>query len=132
MHLRLECDPVLAPQASAVLQSLGQQAPTTERIGPSADSGNAVTKLGPSETIALLALLVALPSSLEALASLRQRLDRRQVRNTLRALKAKIEETGGEAVLELPSGRCVDLAETATDVTIDLVIAELGEERPPR
>ena len=54
------------------------------------------------------------------------------MRNTLRALKAKIEETGGEAVLVLPSGRRVDLVETATDVTIDLVIAELGEERPPR
>lgn len=121
MDLRLEATDTVAPESRELLAALVDAVPREEPVAVGKGK-----KFGGAEVVAILALVVALPQGVDALLNLRDRLDRRRIRNTLRALKAKLEAEGGAAVLHLPSGREVDLASTGTDAAIDLIIKELG------
>ncbi len=124
MDLRLEITDIAETEATAFLAALAPITPDTRPITPDGDQTRDAALL-----IGIAGLVMSFPGAALAALQLRDHLDRRRMRDTLEALKAKLEEAGGEAKMQLPSGATLDIARTGTDAAVDLLLGELGHGR---
>jgi hypothetical protein len=110
----------VADEAAALLREIGQRDP--DRPTPEADAD---LRRDPATGLAIASLILSLPGAVLATLDLKERLDRRRLRDRVDALKKGIEATDDEATLTTP--RCsVDLRRTSTDAVVDLLIRDLG------
>lgn len=122
MTLTLDCQSGAENEARAFIAALLPTEPeVTETKTTSAQTRDAAT------VIALATLALTVPGAVLATLQIKDHLDRRKIKKTLEALKAKLAEADGSARLTLPSGASIDLTRTSTDAAIDQITEELGE-----
>ncbi len=122
MPLKLDCPKASEMEARALMAALTTAEPeVTETVPPTDPTRD------PALLIGLATLILTIPGAVLATLEIKDRLDRREVKRTLEALKAKLAETEGSARLTLPSGTSVELARTSTDAAVDLIIKDLSQ-----
>lgn len=110
----------VADEAAALLREIGQRDP--DRRTPEAD---AELRRDPATGLAIASLILSLPGAVLATLELKERLDRRGLRDGVEALRKRVEATATEATLTTPKSS-VDLRRTSTDAVVDLLIRDLG------
>ncbi|MCP3970045.1 MAG: hypothetical protein GY717_06970, partial [Rhodobacteraceae bacterium] len=120
MSLTLECPQSMGPEARALMAALAPVKPETLRSEPPASQTR-----DPATLIALASLVLSVPGAVLATLEVKERLDRRDIKPRLDALKERLSVADGSARLHFPSGASMDLARTSTDAAIDMVIREL-------
>ncbi|WP_299298808.1 hypothetical protein [uncultured Tateyamaria sp.] len=121
MTLTLECAQSVDPEARALMGALATVAPTATRNTPPT-----IQTRDPATILVAATLVLTVPGAILATLEIKDRLERREIKRTLEALKEKLAEADGSAHLTFPSGASVDLAHTSTDAAVDLMIRELG------
>ncbi len=109
-----------APEAADLLREIGEFEP--EQAATSAEGSK---RLDPATAIALASLALSIPGAALAALQIKDRFDRKRVAKLVEDLKAKLEETGNEAILEASSGAPVDLRRAGTDAIVDKLLAAL-------
>jgi hypothetical protein len=110
----------VADQATALLREIARREPDRRTPEPDADQ-----RRDPATGLAIASLILSLPGAVLATLELKERLDRRRLRDRVDNLKKGIEGTDDEATLTTPT-RSVDLRRTSTDAVVDLLIRDLG------
>ena len=112
-----------ADQAAALLQEITGREPAraTQEApdGPRKDLAAAA---------AIASLIFSIPSAVLATLEVKDRLDRRRLRDRVETTRARLAETDSEATLTTPRGRSLDLRRASTDEVVDLLLREVGTE----
>ncbi|MCP3971061.1 MAG: hypothetical protein GY717_12240 [Rhodobacteraceae bacterium] len=84
MSLTLECPQSMGPEARALMAALAPVEPETLRSGPPASQTR-----NPATLIALASLVLSVPGAVLATLEVKERLDRREIKPRLDALKER-------------------------------------------
>ena len=110
-----------ADQAAALLEEISGREP--ERAAQEAPEG---PRKDLATAVAIASVILSIPSAVLAALQVKDRLDRRRLRDRVEAARARLAEIDSEATLTTPQGRSVDLRRTSTDEVVDLLMRDLG------
>jgi hypothetical protein len=116
-------DPIASEDhAAALLHEFGEQEP--ERVTSDSDD---MAKRDPATALAIASLVLALPGAILATMDIIGRIDRRRLKRRIETLKASLEESGCDGILEIEGVGSVDLSRNSPDAVVDLLLRAGGD-----